>query len=267
MNRSALAAGLALACLALLTAQPARAGDTAATLDTVVVTATRSPKPIATGLASTTVLERADIERAQAPDLIDLLARQAGIDVSRTGGPGSASTLFLRGGNSNHALVLIDGVRVNSVQQGLFDVGPLPLDRIERIEIVRGPRAALWGSDAIGGVIQIFTRDPGQTGAQLRVGQFDRREAAAQWGLAGERGSLGVGGGVQRRGACESHQTAEQHRFAPDPVGEGAEHRIEQHLRAVAEGEQRTERLQRGDGVLGEPAEVWRRRRARRTRW
>ena len=222
MNRSALAAGLALACLALLTAQPARAGDTAATLDTVVVTATRSPKPIATGLASTTVLERADIERAQAPDLIDLLARQAGIDVSRTGGPGSASTLFLRGGNSNHALVLIDGVRVNSVQQGLFDVGPLPLDRIERIEIVRGPRAALWGSDAIGGVIQIFTRDPGQTGAQLRVGQFDRREAAAQWGLAGERGSLGVGGGVQDVGG---YNVSSPSNFSFDPDRDGFRNR------------------------------------------
>ena len=201
MNRSPLAAGLALALVApIVVAAPASSAegsDAAETLDTVVVTATRSPMPIARGLASTTVLDRAAIEQAQAPDLIDLLARQAGVDVSRTGGPGSVSTLFLRGGNSNHVLVLVDGVRVNSVQQGLYDFSSLPIDRIERIEIVRGPRAALWGSDAIGGVIQIFTRDPGQHGAQARFGSFQRVEGSAQWGVSGERGSFGIGGGVQ----------------------------------------------------------------------
>ena len=220
MNRSPLAAGLALALVAPLTlAAPA---DAAETLDAVVVTATRSPMPIARGLAATTVLDRAAIEQAQAPDLIDLLARQAGIDVSRTGGPGSLSTLFLRGGNSNHTLVLIDGVRVNSVQQGQYDFASLPLDRIERIEIVRGPRAALWGSDAIGGVIQIFTRDPGQRGAQLRAGRFDRREAAAQWGLSGERGSLGIGGGVQD---AEGYNVSTPGSFGFDPDRDGFRNR------------------------------------------
>lgn len=220
MNRSPLAAGLALALVAPVSfAAPA---DAAETLDAVVVTATRSPMPIARGLAATTVLDRAAIEQAQAPDLIDLLARQAGIDVSRTGGPGSASTLFLRGGNSNHTLVLVDGVRVNSVQQGLYDFANLPLDRIERIEIVRGPRAALWGSDAIGGVIQIFTRDPGQRGAQLRAGRFDRREAAAQWGLSGERGSLGIGGGVQD---AEGYNVSTPSSFGFDPDRDGLRNR------------------------------------------
>jgi len=220
MNRSPLAAGLALALVAPVTlAAPA---DAAETLDAVVVTATRSPMPIARGLAAATVLDRAAIEQAQAPDLIDLLARQAGIDVSRTGGPGSLSTLFLRGGNSNHTLVLIDGVRVNSVQQGQYDFASLPLDRIERIEIVRGPRAALWGSDAIGGVIQIFTRDPGQRGAQLRAGRFDRREAAAQWGLSGERGSLGIGGGVQD---AEGYNVSTPSSFGFDPDRDGFRNR------------------------------------------
>jgi vitamin B12 transporter len=214
MTRSPLAAGLALTLVAL----PALAADNAETLDAVVVTATRSPTPIATGLASTTVLDRAAIAESQAPDLIDLLARQAGVDVSRTGGPGSVSTLFLRGGNSNHTLVLIDGVRVNSVQQGLYDFGSLPLDRIERIEIVRGPRAALWGSDAIGGVIQIFTRDPGRSGAQARVGRFDRAEGAVQWGITGERGSLGIGGGVQDVGGYNV-STPTSFSFDPDDDG------------------------------------------------
>ncbi len=215
MNRNSLSAGLALALASF--GLPVAAAD-AETLDTVVVTATRSPAPIATGLASTTVLDRAAIEQSQAPDLIDLLARQAGVDVSRTGGPGSVSTLFLRGGNSNHVLVLVDGVRVNSVQQGLYDFGSLPLDRIERIEIVRGPRAALWGSDAIGGVIQVFTRDPGQRGAQLRTGRFDRTEAAAQWGVSGERGSVGIGGGVQDVGGYNV-STPSSFGFDPDRDG------------------------------------------------
>lgn len=221
MNRSLLAASLALAITVSLSPNAvcaAATADAARTLDTVVVTATRSPMPIARGLASSTVLERTDIEQAQAPDLIDLLARQAGIDVSRTGGPGSVSTLFLRGGNSNHVLVLVDGVRVNSVQQGLYDFGSLPLDRIERIEIVRGPRAALWGSDAIGGVIQIFTRDPGQRGAQARVGSFQRVEGAAQWGVRGARGRFGIGGGVQDVGGYNV-STPSSFGFDPDRDG------------------------------------------------
>lgn len=226
MNRSPLAAGLALAIAApIVVSAPTSSADAsggAETLDTIVVTATRSPTPIARGLAAITVLDRTAIEQAQAPDLIDLLARQAGIDVSRTGGPGSLSTLFLRGGNSNHTLVLIDGVRVNSVQQGQYDFANLPLDRVERIEIVRGPRAALWGSDAIGGVIQIFTRDPGQRGAQLRFGRYDRSEAAMQWGVSGERGSFGIGGGVQD---AEGYNVSTPRSFSFDPDRDGFRNR------------------------------------------
>jgi vitamin B12 transporter len=229
MNRSPLAAGLALALASLLLpaatqARPAAPASSATdrtaagTLDAILVTATRSPQPIATGLAATTVLDRAAIEAAQAPDLIDLLARQPGIDVSRTGGPGAVSTLFLRGGNSNHVLVLVDGVRVNSAQQGLHDFAHLPLDRIERIEIVRGPRAALWGSDAIGGVIQIFTRDPGERTAQLRFGRFERREASVQWGGGDGRGSFGVGAGVQDVGGFNA-STPRNFSFDPDRDG------------------------------------------------
>jgi hypothetical protein len=139
---------------------PAAADEAPRDLGPVIVTADRAPVPASETLASVTVLTREDIERSQAPDLLTLLARQAGIDVARTGGQGQASTVFLRGGNSTHALVLIDGVRVNPATQGAPDFAHLPLAQIERIEIVRGPRAALWGSDAIGGVIQVFTRDP-----------------------------------------------------------------------------------------------------------
>ncbi|HTD27881.1 MAG TPA: TonB-dependent receptor, partial [Xanthomonadaceae bacterium] len=120
----------------------------------------RHAQTVDDSLASVTIITREDIEKSPQVDVIDLLAQQAGIDISRTGGPGQSSTVFLRGANSNQTLVLIDGIRVASVSNGTFDFANIPLDQIERIEIVRGPRAAFWGSDAIGGVIQIFTRDP-----------------------------------------------------------------------------------------------------------
>jgi vitamin B12 transporter len=132
---------------------------------TIVVTAVRHAQTVDDTLASVTAIDRNDIDKSPAVDLLDLLGQQAGVDISRTGGAGQSSTIFLRGTNSNQTLVLIDGVRVASATQGVFDFAHLPLDQIERIEIVRGPRAAFWGSDAIGGVIQIFTRKPDQLAA------------------------------------------------------------------------------------------------------
>lgn len=181
--------------IALSIAAPAHA-DEAKTLDTV--TAHRFAISVDEALASVTVLTRADIEASQAPDLVDLLGRQAGIDISRSGGPGQASTVFLRGSNSNHTLVLIDGLRVNSAGQGLFDFAHLPLARIDRIEIVRGPRAALWGSDAIGGVIHIFTRDAAQTAAELRAGSYGRLGADLSGGFGDGEHGLALGAGIER---------------------------------------------------------------------
>ena len=126
----------------------------------VIVTGVRHAQTVDDSLASVTLIDRADIEKSPEVDLISLLAQQAGVDVSRTGGAGQSSTVFLRGANSNQTLILIDGIRVASATNSVFDFANLPLDQIERIEIVRGPRAAFWGSDAIGGVIQIFTRRP-----------------------------------------------------------------------------------------------------------
>lgn len=163
---------LATACLAALAAftLPALAGDAllavapdAATADsrtlaTTVVTASRAPEQVDTSLATVSVIGRDRIQTSQAHNLLELLRHQAGIDLARSGGPGSAISLFLRGTNSNHVLVLVDGVRVSSMNTGALDWSNLPLAQIDRIEIVRGPRAAYWGSDAIGGVVQIFTR-------------------------------------------------------------------------------------------------------------
>jgi vitamin B12 transporter len=180
-----------LAALAASASLPAFA-DEAQELGPVLVTADRAPVPEAQTLATVTVLTREDIEKSQAPDLLTLLSRQAGIDVARTGGPGQASTVFVRGGNSTHALVLVEGVRVNPATQGAPDFAHLPLPQIERIEIVRGPRAALWGSDAIGGVIQVFTRDPSKAFAEGHLGSYGRVGGSAAVGYAHGESNAGV---------------------------------------------------------------------------
>jgi vitamin B12 transporter len=190
LSRNKLSLSL-LAALAASATLPAFAEETES-LDPVVVTADRAPVPEKETLASVTVLTREDIDNSQAPDLLTLLSRQAGIDVARTGGPGQASTVFLRGGNSTHALVLIDGVRVNPATQGAPDFAHLPLPQIERIEIVRGPRAALWGSDAIGGVIQVFTRDPSKAFAEGHLGSYGRVGGSAAVGYAHGESNVGV---------------------------------------------------------------------------
>ncbi|HEX7339036.1 MAG TPA: TonB-dependent receptor [Rhodanobacteraceae bacterium] len=138
----------------------------ATSLDPVVVTATRVDQPITQTLAPMTIITRQEIDRLQPKSLLDLLSGLPGVDLANSGGLGQQTSLFLRGTNSTHTLVLIDGVRVGSVGAGLAAWAQIPVDQIERIEIVRGPRSSLYGSDAVGGVVQIFTRH-GKAGAGL----------------------------------------------------------------------------------------------------
>ena len=152
---------------ALLAALQVSAAETN-TAEEILVTARRSSETVDDTLATVSVITREDIERSQAPDLLELLRLQAGVDLARTGGIGQSTALFLRGTNSNHTLVLIDGVRVSPLLSGAYDYAHMPIAQIERIEIVRGPQAAYWGSEAIGGVIQIFTRQPEHW--SLRIG-------------------------------------------------------------------------------------------------
>ena len=124
----------------------------------VVVTATRTPQTITQVLSSTTVINTADIERYQPTDLLDLFQHVPGIDLARNGGAGSVPSLFIRGSNTGHALFLIDGQRFNSASLGSTSFQFIDPSQIERIEIVRGAKSSIYGSDAIGGVIQIFTK-------------------------------------------------------------------------------------------------------------
>ncbi|MDE2306988.1 MAG: TonB-dependent receptor [Xanthomonadaceae bacterium] len=162
MNKTLLAAAL-LGCT--MAAQAADQGVSdpgnpgrANALAPVIVTATRTAISADDALSSVTVITRADIERLQPASVADLLAGLPGVTFAQAGGLGEQTSLFLRGTNSTHTLVLIDGMRIGSVTAGLASLEQIPVEQIERIEIVRGPRSSLYGADAIGGVIQIFTR-------------------------------------------------------------------------------------------------------------
>jgi len=127
-------------------------------LPEIVVTATRSAQTVDNSLASVTVINRTQIEQSQATTLPDILESVVGLNVANNGGMGKTTSIFMRGTESDHVLVLIDGVKIGSASAGGASFQDLPVSQIERIEIVRGPRSSLYGSEAIGGVIHIFTR-------------------------------------------------------------------------------------------------------------
>ena len=130
----------------------------AQTFDSVVVTANRMPQRAVDVIADTTVIHADEIARLGAGSVADVLQRQRGIEITRNGSAGAATSVFLRGANSNGVVVLLDGVRIGSSTSGVAAWNAVPLGAIERIEIVYGPLSTLYGADAIGGVIQIFTR-------------------------------------------------------------------------------------------------------------
>ncbi|BBA33596.1 vitamin B12 transporter BtuB [Methylocaldum marinum] len=131
-------------------------------LETVTVTATRTERSVEESLASVTVIDRDEIERRQAQSVQEVLRGVPGLSITNSGGLGKNTSVHLRGTESDHVLVLIDGVRAGSASSGTTAFQDIPIDQIERIEVVRGPRSSLYGSEAIGGVIQIFTRKGGE---------------------------------------------------------------------------------------------------------
>ncbi|HRP36005.1 MAG TPA: TonB-dependent receptor [Gammaproteobacteria bacterium] len=157
----------------------------------VVVTATRQDQREDEVLASVSVIDRAQIERAGQSTLAELLATQPGVQVSTTGGPGSSSSLFIRGTSSKHALLLIDGVRVGSATSGQALFEAIPVGMIERIEILRGAASALYGSDAVGGVVHVFTRK-GREGfhPEVFVGYGSNDTVQADASISGGRDRL-----------------------------------------------------------------------------
>jgi vitamin B12 transporter len=200
-SRSTSAAVILLAasgtCEALLTSASAiAAGTNGDPLPVVVVTATRIETALDEVLAPVVVIDRATIERSAANDTAELLRFHAGLDVARNGGPGQTTALFIRGAESNHTLVLVDGVRINPGTIGFPALQNIPPDLIERIEVVKGPRSALWGSDAIGGVVNIVTRRGSQEGwvVEAGYGDYDTRKASVNGGFdLGKSAGLDLG--------------------------------------------------------------------------
>ena len=196
--------------------------------DPVLVTAARSPRTVNATLADVTLIDRGELLAAQHLQLIDLLARQPGIEVLDSGGPGSVSSIFMRGTNSQHVLILVDGVRVGSATVGLTAIEHIPLAQVERIEIVRGPGSALYGSDAIGGVIQIFTRSGadrssadvamggGSQGRSQFVAGLNHSDERWQFGLQLSRDESSGFSAIRRRGNVAPGQFDS---FVPDRDG------------------------------------------------
>lgn len=184
----------AITGITALNAGPAQAQSSTGA-DTIVVTGARAPQRVDRALAEVTVIERAQIEAAAGRTLAELLAGDSGVQFWSNGGLGKTASVSLRGLEARHTLLLIDGVRFGSATVGTPTWDNIPLDAIERIEIVRGPMSGLYGSDAVGGVIQIFTRT-GQAGfhpeASATVGshRYGELTAGARFGAGVFDGSL-----------------------------------------------------------------------------
>ncbi len=165
--------------------------------DVMVITATRTPVPTHRVIAPVDVIDSATIERSMAMELGELLRFQTGIDVVRTGGPGQQTSIFTRGTNSNHTLVLIDGVRINTAGVGLAAVQNITPEMIERVEIVKAPRTTLYGENAIGGVINVITGAP--DGPDLSAFGGGGQDETLKLGVAAGTvaGGFGVSGRVQ----------------------------------------------------------------------
>ncbi|MCG7543410.1 TonB-dependent receptor [Pseudoalteromonas sp. MM17-2] len=163
-NKTKVAAGIAALFSGAVFAQQQQS------IERLTVTANKFEQPIENVLASIDVITRADIERLGVRDLPALLSNYAGVDIVRSGGQGQSTSLFIRGAASSHSLVIVDGVRVGSATTGYKALSSVPLNSIERVEVIRGARAAWYGSDALAGVINIVTRDGDSQSVSVQSG-------------------------------------------------------------------------------------------------
>jgi vitamin B12 transporter len=174
---------------------PNVAASQADSLPRVVITATRVDAPTGSGIAATSVIDRAFIDRTGVRDVAELLRFVPGISIARSGGPGAQSSVFLRGGENDYVRVMVDGVQVND-PGGAIDLAWLSVDDVDRIEVVRGPSSVLYGTDAVSGVVQLFTRRGSSRAVEgeLAVGRYGRRLFRGSLATGSDRLSLTLGG-------------------------------------------------------------------------
>lgn len=159
--------------------------------DTVIVTATRTPQIAQDVLADNITISSEEIAKAGQISLVELLQRKRGIEISRAGGPGTTASVFMRGANPTQSIVLVDGVRIGSSTTGTATWSAIPLSQVDHIEIVYGPLSSLYGADAVGGVIQIFTKKGEGTPSPIvsaGVGSYATRNLEA--GVSGSSGGF-----------------------------------------------------------------------------
>ena len=156
--RSALQARAIVFCVFILCLDCATHAQQSTVLMPVVVTATRTETPLADVLSDITIIEREQIDRSGAFVISDVLSHLPGVSISQTGGPASTTGVFIRGAESRFTAVFVDGIRIDSQSTGGAPWEAIPLAQVDRIEVLRGPAAAIYGSDAVAGVVQIFTR-------------------------------------------------------------------------------------------------------------
>ncbi|WP_431263553.1 TonB-dependent receptor plug domain-containing protein [Roseateles chitinivorans] len=167
-------------------ASPSTAASSTSRLDEVTVTGTRSPMKLSDVAVDLTVINRDTIERQGFGNIAALLRNVAGLQITSNGGPGNSSSVFVRGAENRHTVVLIDGVRIDGQSTGGARWENLPLSLIDRVEVLKGPASALYGSDAIGGVVQIFTRQgSGRPQLDLGIGHGSLGQTKADVSLLG----------------------------------------------------------------------------------
>lgn len=160
----------------------------------VIVTATRTPVALVDSLASVSTVSRQQLDIRQPLELTDVLRQLPSLELGRNGGPGSTTSLFTRGTSGGHTLILVDGMRMSSATSGGTSFQFLNPDQIERVEVVRGAYSSLYGSEAIGGVVQIFTRDgSASTGSYVSTAAGSHQLRKAAIGTSGNTGNLRYG--------------------------------------------------------------------------
>ncbi|MBR6975311.1 MAG: TonB-dependent receptor, partial [Ottowia sp.] len=197
---SGVAAACAAACAPALAQVSAEPSSETPSLPPTIVTATRVAQPLTDVLADVTLIDEEQIRRSGAVNIADLLVRQPGLTMSRNGGPGQTTSMYIRGADTRFTAVYINGVRVDSQSTGGAPWEAISLDQVERIEIVRGPAAAVYGSDAVAGVVQIFTKrgEGAAFSPYVGAGVGNRRTGKVEAGFSGQQGAVDYALGVAR---------------------------------------------------------------------